>query len=41
MDADSWIHEAYFTEIDIHLEKEGDIYTYIFCPPQIFTRNHM
>lgn len=41
MDADSWIHEAYFTEIDIHLQKENEVYTYIFSPPQIFTRNHM
>jgi hypothetical protein len=42
MDADSWIPEAYFSEIDEYLRPDNkDLYNSIFIPPQIFTRNHM
>ena len=42
IDADSWAPEEYFKELErLIYEKESQKHQTMFCPPQIFTRNHL
>lgn len=42
IDADSWVPKEYFMEIEHKLKQRPDLLgNTVFCPPQIFGRNHM
>ena len=42
LDADNWMPEAYFEEVELHLSKNNwEMDKYMFAPGQMFTRNNM
>ena len=42
LDADNWMHEIYFSEVQLYLSKhDWNLDRYMFAPNQMFTRNNL